>query len=94
MVMWTPGGMDGIRKRIDQLCTNVVDVVELADTVRARNPAAVSSRLADSKSGCGQGHWCMQESPGEVNEGMLRFLAGLPGDIKRGASGPTSTAKL
>ena len=44
LVMWTPGGMDGIRKRIDQLCTNVVDVVELADTVRARNPATVSSR--------------------------------------------------
>ena len=93
--MWTPGGMDGIRKRIDQLCTSdVVDVVELADTVRARNPAAVSSRLADSKSGCGQGHWCMQESPEEVNDGMLRFLAGLPDGIKRAAAGTTSTTKL
>ena len=93
--MWTPGGMDGIRKRIDQLCTNhVVDVVELADTVRARNPAAVSSRLADSKSGCGQGHWCMQESPSEVNEGMLRFLAGLPDSIKRAAARETPTTKL
>jgi pimeloyl-ACP methyl ester carboxylesterase len=45
------------------------------------NIAAMRAALADLR-GCellaGAGHWLQQERPGEVNDALLHFLAGLP----------------